>query len=198
MGQGTAASFVLTWIIVPFGTLAIAAHSLVSNVQTFIMTPSMGLGSGVGVLVGQNLGARQPERANKSTWLAAAILQAFNMLCGAAILIWAEGVVKIFNNDPALVSIGATFLRIAAASYLVIGISSALMNCISGAGDTVPNMIINIGMMWVIQIPLAYILSNHTSLDVNGVRWAIVAANFASAIATYAYFRLGRWKKKMV
>jgi putative MATE family efflux protein len=198
MGQSTAASFVLTWIIVPFGTLAIAAHSLVSNVQTFIMTPSMGLGSGVGVLVGQNLGAHQPERANKSTWLAAAILQAFNMLCGAAILIWAEGIVKIFNNDPALVSIGATFLRIAAASYLVIGISSALMNCISGAGDTIPNMIINIGMMWVIQIPLAYLLSNHTSLDVNGVRWAIVAANFASAIATYAYFRLGRWKKKMV
>ena len=198
MGQSTAASFVLTWIIVPFGTLAIAAHSLVSNVQTFIMTPNMGLGSGVGVLVGQNLGARQPERANKSTWLAAAILQAFNMLCGAAILVWAEGIVKIFNNDPALVSIGATFLRIAAASYLVIGISSALTMCISGAGDTMPNMIISIGMMWVIQIPLAYLLANNTGLDVNGVRWAMVAANFASAIATYAYFRSGRWKKKMV
>lgn len=198
MGQGTAASFVLTWIIVPFGTLAIAAHSLVSNVQGFMMTPSMGLGSGVGVLVGQNLGAKQPERAVKSTWLAASIQQAFYIICAVVILIWADEIVKIFNNDPALVSIGATFLRIATAGYLVMGISSALTNCISGAGDTLPNMIINIGMIWVVQIPLAYILSNHTSLNVNGVRWAMVAGTFASAIATFAYFSLGRWKKKMV
>jgi putative MATE family efflux protein len=198
MGQSTAANFIMTWIIVPFGTLAVAAHSLVSNVQTFVMTPNMGLGNGVGVLVGQNLGAQQPERAIKSTWLAALVLQSFNILCGVAILIWAEEIVMLFNEDPALVSIGAAFLRIAAGSYLVIGINSALMNCISGAGDTVPNMIISIGMMWVIQIPLAYLLSNYTGLDVNGVRWAIVAASFAGIIATFAYFRSGRWKRKKV
>jgi putative MATE family efflux protein len=198
MGQNTAASFVLTWIIIPFGTLAVAAHSLVSNVQGFIMTPNMGLGSGVAVLVGQNLGAKEPQRAVKSTWLAAAVLTAFSVICAIVVLIWAEGLVKVFNNDPELVRIGATFLRIATAGYLLMGVNSALANCINGAGDTLPNMIINIGMIWVIQIPLAYILSNHTSLDVNGVRWAMVISTFAGAIATFAYFRTNKWKKKVV
>jgi putative MATE family efflux protein len=198
MGQSSVASFVLTWIIVPFGTLAVAAHSLVSNIQGFIITPNLGLGSGVAVLVGQNLGAKQPERAVKSAWLAAAILQAFLILCAIIILIWAEAIVKIFNSDPALVSIGSTFLRIATISYLVMGLNSALSSCIGGAGDTLPNMIINIGMMWIIQIPLAWFLSNHTGLGVNGIRWAMAASVFVSAAATFAYFRVGRWKRKKV
>jgi len=106
--------------------------------------------------------------------------------------------VGIFNNDPALVAIGATFLRIATAGYLVMGINSALMNCISGAGDTLPNMIINIIMIWVIQIPLTYILSHYTSLGVYGIRWAMVVSTVVGTIAYFTYFRMGRWKLKKV
>ena len=104
----------------------------------------------------------------------------------------------LFNNDPALVSIGASFLRISTAGYLVMGINSALMNCISGAGDTLPNMLINIGMIWVVQIPLTYLLSHYTGLGVYGIRWAMVISNFAGTIAYFAYFRSGRWKHKKV
>jgi len=198
MLQANFSMFVLTWIIVPFGTQVIAANSLVSNVQGFIITPNLGLGSAVGVLVGQNLGAKQPERAVKTTFLGAGILEAFLIACGVVILIWAERIVGIFNNDPALVAIGATFLRIATAGYLVMGINSALMNCISGAGDTLPNMIINIIMIWVIQIPLTYILSHYTSLGVYGIRWAMVVSTVVGTIAYFTYFRMGRWKLKKV
>jgi putative MATE family efflux protein len=198
MLQANVSMFVITLIIVPFGTQVIAANSLVSNVQGFIITPNLGLGSAVGVLVGQNLGAKQPERAIKTTLLGAGILEAFLIACGVAVLIWAERIVVLFNNDPALVAIGATFLRITAAAYLVMGINSALMNCISGAGDTLPNMIINIVMIWIIQIPLTYILSHYTGLGFYGIRWAMVASTVVGTIAYFSYFRLGRWKLKKV
>jgi putative MATE family efflux protein len=198
MLQSSFSMFVLTWIIVPFGTRAIAANSLASNVQQFILTPNMGLGNGVGVLAGQNLGAKQPERAVKTTWLGAGILEAFLIACGVVILIWAKQIVTLFNNDPALVAIGASFLRITTASYLVMGINSALMSCISGAGDTLPNMLINIGMIWIVQIPLTYILSHYTNLGVYGIRWAMVISTLAGTIAYFSYFRTGRWKHKKV
>ena len=198
MLQSSFSMLVLTKIIVPFGTQAIAANSLVGNVQGFVITPNLGLGGAVSVLVGQNLGAKQPERAVKSTWLGAGILQGFLIACGVIILIWAENIVSIFNNDPALVSLGAAFLRIATVGYLVMGINSALMSCISGAGDTLPNMIINIGIIWAIQIPLTYFLSNYTEIGVYGIRWAMVISTFAGTIAYFLYFRLGRWKHKKV
>jgi Na+-driven multidrug efflux pump len=89
-------------------------------------------------------------------------------------------------------------LRIATVGYLFLGINSALSNCISGAGDTLPNMLIGIAMTWVVQIPLAYLLSSYTSLGVYGIRWAIVISLAAGCIAYFAYFRSGRWKLKKV
>jgi putative MATE family efflux protein len=198
MLQANFSMFVITWIIVPFGTQVLAANSLVSNVQGFVIAPNMGLGSAVGVLVGQNLGAKQPERAVKSTWLGAGILSGFLIACGVIILIWAEPIVGLFNNDPALVAIGASFLRIATLGYLVMGINFALTSCISGAGDTLPNMLINIGMIWLVQIPLTYVLSHYTSLSYYGIRWAMVISTFVAAIAYFIYFRTGRWKHKKV
>ena len=149
-------------------------------------------------MTGQNRGARQPQRAVRTAWLATGILEAFYVACAVVVLVWAENIVLLFNNDPALVGISATFLRIAAISYLVMSINTAMMNCIGGAGDTLPNMIINIGMVWLVQLPLAYILSNYTWLDVSGVRWGMVASNLAAAVATFAYFQSGRWKRKAV
>ncbi len=198
MIQSNFSMFVFTWIIVPFGTAAVAANGLVGNVHSFIITPNMGMGGAVAVLVGQNLGAKKPERAVKSTWLGAAVLEGFLILCSIIVLVFAEKIVGVFSTDPVVLEIGAAFLRITTAAYLVMGINSALMSCISGAGDTLPNMIINIGMIWILQIPLSYLLANYTSLDVYGIRWALVIAAFAGSIAYFAYFKFGRWKQKKV
>jgi putative MATE family efflux protein len=198
MLQFNISMLVVTKILVPFGTQALAADRIIGNLQGFIITPNIGLGGGVAVLTGQNLGANQPDRAKKSTLIGAGILEGFLIVCGIAILIWAESVVSIFDHDPQVIAIGAGFLRIATLGYLVMGINTALQNCIAGAGDTLPNALISFGMIWLIQIPLTYYLANHTSLGVYGIRWALVISTFASTIAYFLYFRSGRWKRKKV
>ncbi len=198
MLQFNVSMLIVTKILVPFGTQALAADRIVGNIQGFIITPNIGLGGGVAVLVGQNLGAKQPDRAKKSTLLGAGILTGFLIVCGAAILIWAESLVSIFDSDPQLIAIGAAFLRIATVGYLVMGMNNAFQSCIAGSGDTLPNMLISFGMIWLVQIPLTYYLANYTSLGVNGIRWATVISLFAGAIAYFLYFQSGRWKRKKV
>jgi Na+-driven multidrug efflux pump len=153
---------------------------------------------GAAVLVGQNLGAGQPGRAERNAWLAAGFAQCI-MLAGAVVLLlWAESIIGIFNTEPTLVKMASTFLRIAAAGYLVMGLSSVLGQSISGAGDTLPPMLIGLVTMWVVQLPLAFLLPRLTDLGVYGVRWAMVASVVVGATAIITYFRLGRWKRKEV
>jgi putative MATE family efflux protein len=196
--QSSLGNLVLTWFIAPFGTLAIAAHSIASRIQTFLYLPGMGLSMGAGVLVGQNLGAKQPDQAEKASWLAAGILEVFFVVCAGAILSWPRQIMDIFTPEAELVALGGTFLRIAAAGYLVMALSTVLQNCIAGAGDTVPNMIISIAIIWIVQMPLAYFLSKFPNLGVYGIRWAMVAAVYSGVIAYVVYFRLGRWKTKKI
>jgi len=181
----------LTWLIIPFGTLAVAAHSLASRMEMFIVIPGMAVGNSAGVLVGQNLGAGQPERAEKSVWLAVSVVEAFMIVISTVILLWAESIMGIFTTDPGLVELGSIFFRIATAGYLVIAF-------VAGAGDTIPTMVISIVAIWAVQLPLAFLLPRVTDLGVYGLRWAIVAATVAAAIAYVVYFKLGRWKYKRV
>lgn len=196
--QSSAGSIALVGLIVSFGTLAVASHSVASRLEMFLLVPGMGLGAGAGVLVGHNLGAGRPARASRGAWLAVGIVEAFMLAWCLAILLFAEAVFGVFSRDPELVRLGADFLRIAAVSYLVVALSAVLQNCIAGAGDTLPNMIISIAGVWVVQLPLAFALSRFTSLGVYGVRWAMVAAVVATATAYTAYFWTGRWKSKAV
>jgi putative MATE family efflux protein len=196
--QRSLGMFIITWLIVPFGTLAIAANSVVSRVEMFVMLPGFGLGMGAGVLVGQNLGAGQPERAERSAWLAAGILEGFMIVCSALILAWAEGVVGLFTDDPELIQLGGTFLRIATAGFFVMAFSSVLQSCIAGAGDTVPNMIFVFIMYWAVQLPLALLLSKYTGLGVLGIRWGMASGVAVGSVIYISYFRLGRWKLKKV
>jgi putative MATE family efflux protein len=190
--------FVLMRFVAPFGTLAVAAHTLNQRIEMILFMPAWGLGMAAGVLTGQNLGAHQPERAVKSGWIASALVEAFSFVCAAAILLWAEGIVHIFSSDPDLVPVAASFLRIAVAGYLVMGMVGVLQQCISGSGDTLIPMLVSIGVMWLVQIPLAYYLPQKTDLGVYGIRWAIAAGSIISAIAYTAYYRTGRWKRKEV
>ena len=196
--QRSLGAFVITLLIAPFGTLAMAAHSIYSRVEMFILLPGFGLGMGAGVLVGQNLGARQPERAEKSTWLASGILEIFMIVVAAAVFLWADGIISLFTTDPALIVMGGTFLRIGTAGFSIIAFTSILQGSISGAGDTISNLIIGLSAMWAVQMPLALWLPHVHGLDVLGIRWALVAGNLAGSIIYVAYFRLGRWKTKKV
>ena len=164
----------------------------------FVSVPAMGLGQAAGVLAGQNLGARQPERAETTGWRGAGLLSVMMLVISGATLLWAENVIRIFSSDPTLVEMASTFIRIAAAGYLLMGFTSSLQQCISGAGDTLVPMLITLLNMWLVQVPLAYFLPKVTTLGVYGVRWAMVAGMITAAIAYTIYFRMGRWKRVRV
>jgi putative MATE family efflux protein len=196
--QRSLGNLILMWFISPFGTLAVAAHTLCQRIEMVIRLPSMGLAMAAGVLVGQNLGAYQPERAEKSGWQALGLVLCFLVVCSGVILLWAEKIIGIFNTEPDLVEIASLFLRIAAAGYLLLAFETVLQNSISGAGDTLPPMLVSLATIWLVQLPLAFFLPKITNLGVLGIRWAIVSGLFVAAFAYIAYFRLGRWKRKKV
>ena len=188
----------VAWLMVPYGTLAVAAHSLMQRVEMLLFPVCLGLGLGAGVLVGQNLGAGQPERAENSGWLAVGFAEVLMVVCSAVILVWAEEIVHIFNREPLLVEITSFFLRIAVLGYLFLGFSTVLMQTISGAGDTMPPMFISVLASWGIQLPLAYFLSRYTRFGVLGVRWALALGIIVTASALTLYFLLGKWKRKRI
>jgi len=190
--------FALMWFMVPFGTLAVAGHTLTQRIEMILFMPGMGFGIAAGVLAGQNMGARQPERAERSGWLAIGFVEGILAICSVVILLWADGLVHIFSSDPGLVELGGTFLRIAAAGYLVIGFFVVGMQFLSGVGDTLPPMLISLLIAWGVQLPLAYLLPRVTDLGVYGIRWAMVIGVLVGATAFITYFRMGRWKRKEV
>jgi len=192
------ANVVMIKFIAPFGTAALAAHSLIARIDMLILMPAIGLGLSSGVLAGQNLGAGQPERAERTGWLATILFTGVVLIASIVIWCWAENIVRIFNPEPGLVEIGSTFLRIEIISYLVYGPLMVLSQCITGVGDTMIPMITVLIGMWGVQVPLAYVLPRFTNLGVYGVRWAIVIAMVTRSIIYSAYFKLGRWKRKKV
>jgi len=196
--QRSLGNLAVMWFMAPFGTLAVAAHTLGQRVERFLFMPGMGLGMGAGVLAGQNLGAAQPGRAEKSGWLAAGLVAGFMLIASVAILLWPESIISIFSPEPDLAEITITFLRIAVAGYLMMGFNAVFRQCLSGAGDTLSPMVISILMIWVVQMPLAVLLPRVTNLGVYGVRWAIVAGMVVGAVAYIIYFRMGRWKRKKI
>jgi len=196
--ERSVANFVLMWIIVPFGTAAVAAHSLAQRIDMFVNMPAMGLGQSAGILAAQNLGAGQPDRAEKTGWIAAALFTCVSIIGSLIIWFLAENVVQIFNREPKLVELTAAFLRIDIVSYLVFGLVMVLMNCLNGVGDTYIPMWTTLLTMWLVQVPMAYVLPKVTSLGVYGVRWGIVSAIVLRAVVYTIYFKKGRWKRKEV
>ncbi len=195
MGFG---AFVLIRFLAPFGTMAVAAHTIWQRVDMFFMMPLAGVGMAAGVMVGQNLGAHKPERADKSAWYAVLIGEIFMIFWVVVILFGAEWIVRLFNNEPGLVEIGAAFLRIASVAYLILSLPLVMQNCIAGAGDTVPPMILSGISIWLLQIPLAYFMSQIDSLGVYGIRWAIVISIYMMSIFLLGYFLKGKWKTKKI
>jgi putative MATE family efflux protein len=188
----------LTWFIVPFGTMATAAHALVLQVTQLINIAGAGLGQASGVLAGQNLGAKQPERAEKSGWLGAGLYTVIMAISSLVVWFWGKNVISIFNNEPNVLEVGKAFLRIQIVTYLFSGCAVVLQNCLNGVGDTLTTMLVILLSMFGVQIPLAFFLSQHTGLGVYGTYWAIAIGTVVMAVIYAIYFRVGVWKQKNI
>ncbi len=189
---------IMVSFLTPFGTAAVAAESVALRIDQIVQSLSSGFGSAAGVLGGQNLGAGKPERAARTGWLAVGLASIVSVTCCIVIWLKIEPVLHLFSNDPAVISTTADFLKIQTVSYMVWGLVVALSLILNGMGDTMIPMLTNIITMLCIQVTLAYILPQSTSLGMYGVRWAVVAGLVTRAIIYPAYFASGRWKHKKV
>jgi MATE family multidrug resistance protein len=125
-------------------------------------------------------------------------VECFVAVVAAAMVIFALPVVHVFNRDLAMVGTAVQFIHIAAIGWALMGFQFVLMNCLQGAGDTIPTMLIGIFTTWVITIPLAYFLPLHTGWGALGIRWAMTTSVVVGAIANVLYFRSGKWKTRHV
>jgi Na+-driven multidrug efflux pump len=196
--QRTLGQFVLMKFVSPFGTFAVAAHTIVQRIEMLLFIPGMAFGQAAGVLAGQNLGAAKPERAERSAWISLIMSEVFLITCSLVLLFWPSQVVSIFNSESGLLEIAIPYVRIAVAGYVVMGFTSTLMNVLNGAGDTFFPMVISLIAGWVLQVPLAFFLPKVGDLGVYGVRWAISSGFIIGSVLFLVYFRTGRWKRKRV
>ena len=192
------AMLVIMRIVTLFGTLAVAAYGIVIKIFQFILFPGFGFGNAAATLVGQNLGAGSPKRAELTAW----ITGFFNMalLGGVAVIffIFAPTLIKLFSKDIQVIKFGISCLRIIATSYLFIGLGVVLSRSLMGAGDTISPFIINAFTLWVLQLPLAFILAKSFGLGVNGIWTAIAFANIINVLITASWFRVGKWKYRKI
>ncbi len=189
---------IMTKFIAAFGTAAVASQMLAQRIDQMIQNLSGGLGTAAGVLGGQNLGAGKPRRAEVTGWFAVAMATAISATCAIIVWFWIEKILGLFNHDPELIGVAATFLRIQIVGYAVWGSVVGLSLFLNGVGDTLIPLLANISTMLGVQVSLAYVLPHYTSLGLYGIRWAVVSGVVIRAIIYLSYFKGGRWKHKRV
>ena len=191
----TSSWIIIMRIVAIYGSTAVAAYTIGLRILEFVWLPSWGLGNAAATLVGQNLGAGQPERAEKSTWLAARYNIVFQTAIGILLLTSAPFIAGLFTSDPDVLRIGTDCLRILAIGAPAYAIGMIVTQAINGSGDTGTPTAIDFVGFWLVQIPLAYWLATSMSLEQNGAFWAITIAETLITIMGVMVFRSGRWKR---
>lgn len=177
-----------------FGEEALAGYTISFRVLVFTLLPSWGLANAAGTLVGQNLGALKPDRAESSVWRTALINVIFLGIIGTIFLIFARPVIMIFTPEAAVVGFGTLSLQIICFGYVFFAYGMVLVQAFNGAGDTKTPTVINIFVFWIFQIPFAYFLAVTLNWGPAGVFWAIAIAHSVLAVVGLVIFRQGRWK----
>jgi putative MATE family efflux protein len=186
---------VMTFLIATFGTVALAAYGVITNVFMFVLIPAMGLSMATSALVGQHIGAGKIERATQISHLSAAIAFVSLTIIGVLLFVFAHATVAFFvPTDPAVIETGARFLRIFSLSFGFLGLQLSLIGVFRAAGQMVVTMALALVSQWVLQFPLAYILGKHTAGGLDSMWWAFPAATVTSTVLAVVLFLKGDWK----
>jgi len=188
----------LVRIVSVFGSAALAGYTIAIRILIFVLMPSWGLSNAAATLVGQNLGAKQPERAETSVWRTGLYNMIFLGVIGIFFVVFAEPVIRLFTNDALVVPLAVTCLRILSYGNIAYAYGMVMLQAFNGAGDTVTPTIVNFFGFWLLEIPLAYFLAITVHMRSSGVFWAIVVAEAAIAAAGIVLFRRGRWKVQQI
>jgi putative MATE family efflux protein len=188
----------LVRIVSIFGSAALAGYTIAIRIVIFVLLPSWGLSNAAATLVGQNLGAKQPERAATSVWRTGFYNMLFLGGIGLIFMLFAEPVVRLFTHDPLVVPLAASCLRIISYGNIGYAYGMVMLQAFNGAGDTITPTIVNLFGFWFLEIPLAYLLAITAHMRSNGVFISIVIAEGVIATAGIILFRQGRWKRQQI
>jgi putative MATE family efflux protein len=188
----------LVRIVSVFGAAALAGYTIAIRIVVFLILPSWGLSNAAATLVGQNLGAKKPERAEQAVWRTGFYNMLFLGSVGVIFILKAESLARLFTQDPAVVPLAAACLRIVSYGNIGYAYGMVMMQAFNGAGDTVTPSIVNFFGFWLLEIPLAYWLAIPMRLHSNGVYIAIVIAECSIAAASAVLFKRGKWKAQKI
>jgi putative MATE family efflux protein len=190
----SASWIVLSKLMAGFGSTAIAGYTVAIRVIMFFILPAWGMSNAAATLVGQNLGAKQPERAEESVWKTAKYSAGFMVLVSIFFLLAARPIISFMSNDSGVIEVAVTAMRIMSIGYVFYGVGMVVTNAFNGAGDSRTPTWINLFGFWTFQIPLAYLLAIVLNMGPQGIFFAIILAESAITIAGIIIFRKGKWK----
>ncbi|MGH9866641.1 MAG: MATE family efflux transporter [Candidatus Polarisedimenticolia bacterium] len=194
----TASWLGLVRILTPFGSAALAGYTIALRIIVVAILPSWGMSNAAATLVGQNLGAGKPERAERSVWLTGFYNMGFLGLVAVVFIVFAEGFIGVFTADPDVLRVGVDCLRYVSYGYVFYAWGMVVVQAFNGAGDTMTPTYINIFCYWLWQIPLAYGLSSTMGMGPQGVFLAITISESTTALVGLLVFRRGRWKTSTI
>jgi putative MATE family efflux protein len=188
----------LVRIVSFFGPAAVAGYTIAIRIVIFVILPSWGLSNAAATLVGQNLGAKQPDRAEASVWRTGLYNMLFLGSVGILFTLFARPLVGVFTSDPSVAPLAASCLRIVSYGNIGYAYAMVMLQAFNGAGDTLTPTILNLLGFWLFEIPLAYWLAIHLGWQSSGVYFAIVIAEGTVAVASVLVFKRGRWKQLQI
>lgn len=190
----SASWIVMARIITGFGSDAVAGYTIAIRLLIFFLMPAWGLSNAAATLVGQNLGAQQPDRAEQSVWKTARYNAVFMAFVSVLFVMGAEFFVGLITQDPHVSSTATSALRIVSLGYIFYGVGMVMINAFNGAGDSRTPTWIHLCWFWIFQIPFALLLSHVLNFSTTGVFIAIVVTETCVSITSVILFKRGKWK----
>ena len=193
---GVASWIGLVRMAASFGSAAVAAYTLAIRIVIFALLPSWGMANAAATLVGQNLGAKRPDRAEQSVWRAGIYNMVFLGLVALTFIAFARPLISIFTGDSGVVPLAAQGLRLISYGYIFYAWGMVMVSSFNGSGDTYTPTVLNVVCYWLLRIPLAWILGFKTGMGPAGIFWSIPIADSVLAIVGVILFRQGKWKAR--
>ena len=189
----------INWIVNPFGTDTIAGFTAASRLDSFASMPAMAFSTALATFVGQNIGANKIERVRRGFYATLLYSSFFSVMVSIIMYFFGADLIRIFSSDPAVIKVGYSYLVIVSSFYVVFSSMFTVHGLLRGAGDTIVIMFITLFALWLLRIPLSYYLSRPAmGLGSDGIWWGIPIAWTFGFIASFIYYKTGRWKTKGV